>query len=577
LPICHFEIMEYRSGQMGEQMNINRNVARSLLLLALSAGVDAHASVTDHSEFDATLSAPYQGDAAGARTFTLSFDYPLLASRQTVSWRLLLIAPGGRTVRQWDGEQPLFHDPASVEVRWDGLVAHGAAPAGLYQVRLQASARPADAAVLPGDSVEQSWEIAVGSVAPLAMPSFGAMQRQEGAANTMAPATGSLPYTVYLGNLHSQTGHSDGGGELASCTGAQDPQSSHLGPVEAYTYAMKRGLDILVTSEHNHMYDGSDGTNAGADLATASGLYQSGLTAAADFNAAHPGFLAVYGLEWGVIAGGGHMNIFNSGELLGWERNGNGQLLADTLTPKNDYAALYALMRQRGWVGQFNHPSQSGQFLINGVPMGYSDDGDQAMALCEVVNTHAFSTNTSETETRRSNYEFACNKALEAGYHVAFSSDQDNHCANWGASSTNRTGVLVPSGTALSRASFLDALRARRVFATMDKGSQLVLTANGRMMGERFTNSGPLALVAHFASETGKSVSSVVMFEGVPGRNGTVTELSTAATTTVTPAPGEHFYYARLTQDDGKMLWSAPVWVTQRAGNAPSPTPAPTQ
>jgi hypothetical protein len=60
-------------------------------------------------------------------------------------------------------------------------------------------------------------------------------------------------------------------------------------------------------------------------------------------------------------------------------------------------------------------------------------------------------------------------------------------------------------------------------------------------------------------------VSSVVIFEGVPGRNGTVSELSQTATTTFTPAPGEHFYYARLTQDDGKMLWSAPVWVSQSA------------
>jgi hypothetical protein len=159
----------------------------------------------------------------------------------------------------------------------------------------------------------------------------------------------------------------------------------------------------------------------------------------------------------------------------------------------------------------------------------------------------------------------ACNKALEAGYHVAFSSDQDNHCANWGASYGNRSGVLLPAGQPLGKAAFIDALRARRVFATMDKGSQLVLTANGHIMGERFVNSGPLTLVANFASAAGKAVSSVTMFEGVPGRNGTVSALSATAVTTVTPAPGAHFYYARVTQEDGNMLWSAPVWVTQSA------------
>jgi len=168
-------------------------------------------------------------------------------------------------------------------------------------------------------------------------------------------------------------------------------------------------------------------------------------------------------MEWGVINNGGHMNIFNSNELLGWEYNSSNQLIADTLTAKGDYAGLYTLMRQRGLIGQFNHPSTSGQFQVNGVALGYTADGDQAMVACEVLNTSAFSTNTTETETGRSSYESACNKALEAGYHVAFTTDQDNHCANWGASYTNRTGVLIPNNQPLNNANFIAALKARRI------------------------------------------------------------------------------------------------------------------
>jgi hypothetical protein len=147
-----------------------------------------------------------------------------------------------------------------------------------------------------------------------------------------------------------------------------------------------------------------------------------------------------------------------------------------------------------------------------------------------------------------------CKKALEAGDHVAFTTIQDNHCANWGASFTNRTGVLIPNGTALSQASFIAALKARRVFATMDKGAQLVLTANGHIMGERFTNSGSLNLVANFASSGGKAVSTVQVYEGVPGRNGTVTLLASTASTPITPSLGEHFYYAKLTQTEGSRI-----------------------
>lgn len=534
------------------------------LLLALCCN-SAVAAPAEHKEFEATLHAPFQGTLDARRAFSLNFSYPGLEQPGTVYWKLELVNPEGRIVRLWRGNSRIAGESASVRVAWDGRLKGAPAPAGLYRVRMRA--------VLRGvshddhhDAVEQDWQIAVGAPAGQRMPRFAPLPgvRDAAAAGTaMAPATASLPYTVYLGNLHSQSNHSDGGGALDACKGAQDPLKAPYGPEAAFAYARGRGLDFLAVSEHNHMYDGSDGTEPNADPARAKDLYKAGLASAAAFNATKPGFLALYGLEWGVINNGGHINIFNSDELLGWETNALGELLADTPTPRSDYGALYALMRQRGWVGQFNHPAHSGQFKVNGVPLAYTPDGDEAMVLCEVMNSTAFSTNDTETETRRSNFEQACNRLLEAGYHLAFSTNQDNHCANWGAAFTNRTGVLLPNGTALTRDSFVEALKARRVFATMYKGSQLVLTANGRMMGERFTNRGPLTLSANFASSTGKKVAAVSILAGVPGRNGTVTEVSNLGTATFTPAPGKHFYYARVTQEDGNVLWSAPVWVTQ--------------
>ena len=52
----------------------------------------------------------------------------------------------------------------------------------------------------------------------------------------------------------------------------------------------------------------------------------------------------------------------------------------------------------------------------------------------------------------------------------------------------------------------------------------------------------------------------MAIYEGVPGRNGTVTQLASSATATTTLANGEHYYYAKITQDNGTILWSAPVW-----------------
>ena len=576
---------------------------RLALLLAFSVSAAGIASETDHREFEATLHVPYKAElaaAAGAgeseaRPFTLAFEYPFAERAQDVSWRVELLSPTGEVVERWHGAERMFKQGVNVRVRWAGRTDAALTPDGIYQVRMQALSRAAaadgkgkpvdaeqaiDQALKAGadEIVEQSWEIAVGKTAVPAMPGFKAMptgpassaaQARAGKdkdgmpSMTSAAATASLPYTVYFANLHSQTSHSDGGGDLSTCSGSQNPQQGAFGPTDAFSYARNHGLDILMASEHNHMYDGSDATNGSASASGAIALYQSGLSAAASYNAANPSFLGVYGLEWGVISNGGHLNILNSNDLLSWEYNSSGQLLGDTFTTKNDYSSLYSLMRSRGWIGQFNHPAGTGQFLVNGVPLGYTPDGDEAMVLCEVLNTSAFSTNTTETETSRSTFEGACKKALEAGFHIAFSTNQDNHCANWGASYTNRTGVLIPTGTPLTQASFVDALKARRVFATMDKNSQLVLTANGHVMGSRITNSGPLNLVANFANTAGQAASTVIIYEGVPGRNGTVTQLSTTANTTITPSIGEHFYYAKITQADGKISWSAPVWVTQ--------------
>ena len=588
------------TGKIMHQKNFKKLLPHFAIFLALVASNAGIAAEIDHREFEATLHVPFKADAKAvaakteARTFTLEFDYPHVAIAQDIKWRLELVGPNGQVVQHWFGAERLFKKKIQVKVQWDGRTDSISTPDGLYTVRMQAVARDAgqgaldkselavDQALLAGgdEVIEQAWELSLGKTTAPVMPVFQQLNTTSGSApnqgitmQSAAPATGSLPYTVYFANLHSQTNHSDGGSPVTACTGAAAPLSTPNGPAEAFAYGKNRGLDILMASEHNHMFDGSSGTNTAANPATAKSLYQSGLTAAANFNVSNPNFLAVYGMEWGVINNGGHLNIFNSNELLGWEYNASGQLLADTFTDKPDYAGLYTLMRQRGLVGQFNHPASTGQFLVNGVALGYTADGDQAMALCEILNTSAFSTNTTETETGRSNYEGACQKALEAGFHVAFSSDQDNHCANWGASYTNRTAILIPNGTPLTQASFIAALKARRLYATMDKTSQLVLTANGHIMGERFANAGPLNLVANWANTSGKSVSSVSIVEGVPGRNGTPTELSTTANTTITPSTGEHFYYAKVTQSDGNILWSAPIWVTQGGS---SDTVAPT-
>jgi hypothetical protein len=583
-------------GQDADQPVIATNAS-----LAAQPPVNPYAKFPDHHEFDVSLNAPYVSSVpSGARNFSIRFDYPGATATQTFAWSLELLDSEQKAVHRWVGETAFVGRPIAVDVPWAGRTgALSGLADGRYAVRLQAVAIESDIArgelatgaqridrLLASERshghASQSWDIWVGKPARAAMPAHvplrvaSATADGDGRARAQAmPATGALPYTIYLANLHSQTNDSDGGGDLSNCTSSQPAQSGAFGPAAAFAYAKAAGLDALMTSEHNHYFDGSSSTNAAASAAGAKARYQAGLTAAANFNAANPNFLAIYGMEWGVISNGGHLNILGSKELFSWEYNSTNELLGDRLTAKSDYAALYTTMRAQGLIGQFNHPDTTGQFLVNGTPLGYTADGDEVMVLSEILNTSAFSSNSTESETGRSTFERAFNLLLERGFHVAPSTNQDNHCANWGKAYTNRTGVLIPNGTALTSASFTAALKARRVFATMDKTAQIVLTANGRLMGERFVNSGPLALNVGYASSSGRSAATVQIFEGVPGRNGTVTALASTGAVSITPTTGAHFYYAKVTQDDGKILWSAPVWVTQSDAPAPD-TVAPT-
>jgi hypothetical protein len=106
---------------------------------------------------------------------------------------------------------------------------------------------------------------------------------------------------------------------------------------------------------------------------------------------------------------------------------------------------------------------------------------------------------------------------------------------------------------------FLEALKARRVFATADKRSQIIFRAGEHLMGERFKHQGPLELEVEYSSTAEAAIKRLDIVRGRVG--GKVEVIGHEASVTVTPEPGTWFYYARIVQEDGAKLWSAPVWV----------------
>lgn len=560
---------------------------------AQAAAVHPSVKHPDHHEFEAELHVPFTSDvASGARRFSVTMNYLGAPEGEQFAYRLELVAADGKVVQAYAGIERFAGKPVVLNFDWAGRSgAQTTLADGIYEARLTATAIDAGVQAKGASDAErvaallatgedghaphvESFKFALGAAPVARMPAYRAMalgaQVNGGDGPRVkaqsAAAMSSWPYTVYYGSLHGQTNDSDGGGNVATCNESQPAQTGQFGPSAAFPYAKNRGLDFFANTDHNHYFDGSSGLG-NIPAATAKSRYTAGVAVASNYTAATPGFLALYGMEWGVINNGGHLNIFNSDELYSWEYDPSNQLYGHRFVAKNDYATLYSVMRAAGQVGQFNHPDVSGQYIINGTDFGYTADGDEVMVLAEVSNTSAFSNKEDESQQPGSGYENAYRKILERGFHVAPATNQDNHCANWGASYTNRTAILVPNGTPLTKASFIEALRARRVFATHDKNSQVVFSANGAIMGSRINNTGALNLNVGFANTAGKTVSLVEIWQGVPGRNGTMTVLSNSATYSHTPTDGLHVYYAKLTQNDGKILWSAPIWVNQGATN----------
>src|SRR5699024_7525639 len=70
--------------------------------------------------------------------------------------------------------------------------------------------------------------------------------------------------------------------------------------------------------------------------------------------------------------------------------------------------------------------------------------------------------------------------ALDKGWHVAPTNNQDNHKGKWGNANDARDVVLTDD---FSEEGIYEAIRNYRVYATEDKNLEINYTLNGQMLG----------------------------------------------------------------------------------------------
>jgi hypothetical protein len=350
------------------------------------------------------------------------------------------------------------------------------------------------------------------------------------------PAGTLLPFR---GNIHAHSSYSDGNQDGTLTTPLQDFQFA----------AASLHSDFLGISEHNH-------AQAGMSLPN----YARGLQQADQATTA--GFVALYGMEWGVISGGGHVVVYGVNQLLGWEA-GN----YDVFVAKNDYQSLFREINRRpGAFATLAHPNRTDYSNLAGT--AFSPRADSAIVGTVLRSGPATSTNTAYTNPSRGSYTPYFQTLLAKGYHVGVTLDHDNHNTTFLRTTPARLVVLAP---ALTKADLLDALRQRHFYASDDWNADVTFTLNSQPMGSVFADQIAPTMAVNVSDADNEPVSSVRVLRGVPGNGAKPVVVATAAAgatalSYVDPqgVNTTAYYYAVIAQADGDSIVTSPIWYTRR-------------
>jgi len=365
---------------------------------------------------------------------------------------------------------------------------------------------------------------------------------------TWSFTVGQSTERLYFGQLHSHTQYSDGSGTLESALSyvANLPDSANV--------------DFVAFTDHSNYFDKSGAANPeGAlydmSLATAYSqeTWNSYKTAIDAFNAENNGKIALGGFEMTWSGGPGHINTFNTAGIV--SRNNTA---LNNKTEDAGLKAYYALLSQpegMDSLSQFNHPGSTfGTFS----DFSYWDALiDSRMYMVEVGNGEG----AIGAGGYYPSYEYYT-MALDKGWHVAPTNNQDNHKGKWGNANDARDVILTDD---FSEQGIYEAIRSHRMYATEDKNLEIYYTVNEQPLGsilEEIPEELNLSVQVSDPDRT-DSISKVEVIVN-SGRVAYAwddpAELASGLLS-CTLDPTYSYYYIRVTEGDGDMAVTAPVWV----------------
>lgn len=332
-----------------------------------------------------------------------------------------------------------------------------------------------------------------------------------------------LDWNLYFGQLHAHTDISNGAGSVE----------------EAFQYASQvDGLDFFAVTDHSDSFDNADMGAIDADGADISADWAAGKQAAASVTGED--FVGLFGFEmtWPEDKQLGHISTFNT---PGWQTRDQADFENVPTALENYYKALTSVP---GSVSQFNHPDTvHGDFERFD---HYSPQYDAVVSLLEVAG-----------EDGVVDCEYY-DLALDKGWHVAPTNNQNNHNGQWGDASEARTVVLAKD---LTEESLYAAMKDRRVYATQDSDLAIYYELNGTVMGSIIPKSEEAEITVFLSDPTDEAIGNVEVV--TDGGAVLVSEyVETPSQVLELPASGgRSYYYLRITQPDGDVAITAPVWM----------------
>ena len=341
-------------------------------------------------------------------------------------------------------------------------------------------------------------------------------------------------YQLYFGQLHAHTNISDGAGTV-------EEAFEHAAGVD--------NLDFLAVTDHSNSFDseGNSQVDLGTDLTNVSDEWKQGHEAAAAVTGKD--FVGLYGFEMTWSDGFGHINTFNT---PGFESRSNSEF-GNKSGATEGYQNYYDKLVEVGSsLSQFNHPGTTfGDFQDFAF---YDPQVDQRITLIEVGNGEGAIGSSGYFPS----YEYYT-RALDKGWHVAPTNNQDNHKGNWGDSNTARSVVLA---SGLTEEGIYDAIRNYRVYATEDNDLSILYALNGNAMGSILSKQeNGVTLTAQITDPTDTADMKVEVIVNGGLVIGTQTVTGGSGTVIFHFDSNEYsYYYLRITQADQNIAVTAPVW-----------------